>query len=84
MHLVDGDPARKVAEFDAWHTALRGLEPGDVIAQHVSWTLPKTPRPKPTTCWWASIRRRTGSGWTTAQDGATRDYAVAGTVEVTP
>ncbi|MBW7884632.1 MAG: glycosyltransferase family 39 protein [Caldilineaceae bacterium] len=35
VHVVDGDPAAKVAEYDSWNVALRGLEPGDIIAQQV-------------------------------------------------
>jgi 4-amino-4-deoxy-L-arabinose transferase-like glycosyltransferase len=30
-----GDPGQKVAQFDGWPTALRGLEPSDVIGQVV-------------------------------------------------
>jgi len=36
VHLVDGDPTKMVAQYDGWETALRGLEPGDVIAQHAN------------------------------------------------
>jgi hypothetical protein len=37
VHLTSpGNPDQKVAQFDGWPTALRGLEPGDVIAQAVS------------------------------------------------
>jgi 4-amino-4-deoxy-L-arabinose transferase-like glycosyltransferase len=32
---VPGNPGQKVAQFDGWPTALRGLEPGDVIGQVV-------------------------------------------------
>lgn len=35
IHLVAGDPANKVAQFDGWDAALAGLEPGDIMAQHV-------------------------------------------------
>jgi hypothetical protein len=41
VHLtMAGDPAAKVAQFDGWPTAWRGLEPGDVIAQPVQLDLP--------------------------------------------
>ena len=33
VHVVDGDPARQVAQADGWEVALTGLEPGDVIVQ---------------------------------------------------
>jgi 4-amino-4-deoxy-L-arabinose transferase-like glycosyltransferase len=34
VHLtVPTDPGQKIAQFDGWPTAVRGLEPGDVIAQ---------------------------------------------------
>ncbi len=33
VHVVDGDPAKQVAQADGWDVALAGLEPGDVIAQ---------------------------------------------------
>jgi hypothetical protein len=33
VHVVDGDPAKQVAQADGWEVALAGLEPGDVIAQ---------------------------------------------------
>jgi hypothetical protein len=35
VHVVDGDPANQVAQADGWEVALRGLEPGDVIAQRM-------------------------------------------------
>jgi hypothetical protein len=38
--LSTATPARKVAEADGWPTALRGLEPGDVIAQRVTLQIP--------------------------------------------
>ena len=33
VHVVDGDPAKQVAQADGWDVALAGLEPGDVIVQ---------------------------------------------------
>ncbi len=33
VHVVDGDPARQVAQADGWEVALAGLEAGDVVAQ---------------------------------------------------
>lgn len=33
IHVVDGDPAKRIAQYDGWETALRGLELGDVIVQ---------------------------------------------------
>jgi hypothetical protein len=39
VHLVDGDPARQVAQADGWDVALTGLEPGDIIAQRFTLDL---------------------------------------------
>jgi hypothetical protein len=40
VHLTAaGDPQAKIAQFDGWPTALRGLEPGDVIAQPVELSI---------------------------------------------
>jgi hypothetical protein len=36
VHVVDGDPANRVAQADGWEIALTGLEPGDVIAQQLT------------------------------------------------
>jgi hypothetical protein len=37
VHLTSpGNPEQKIAQYDGWPTALRGLEPGDVIAQPLS------------------------------------------------
>ena len=33
VHVVDGDPAKQVAQADGWDAALTGLEPGDIMAQ---------------------------------------------------
>lgn len=44
VHLVDGDPANKLAQVDGWQAALRGLEPGDVIVQRMVLEIaPETP-----------------------------------------
>jgi 4-amino-4-deoxy-L-arabinose transferase-like glycosyltransferase len=40
VHLVQADPGHKFAEYDSWETALRGLEPGDLLIQHVPLSLP--------------------------------------------
>ena len=40
VHLVQADPGHKFAEYDSWETALRGLEPGDLLVQHVPLSLP--------------------------------------------
>lgn len=40
VHLTaPDDPGQKIAQFDGWPTAVRGLEPGDVIAQPVTLDL---------------------------------------------
>lgn len=36
VHLTGTDPAQIVAQFDGWRTALRGLEPGDIIAHRLT------------------------------------------------
>ena len=35
VQVVDGDPANTVAQADGWDVALRGLEAGDIIEQHL-------------------------------------------------
>ena len=40
VHLSGADPAHIVAQFDGWDAALTGLEPGDVIIQQISLSLP--------------------------------------------
>jgi 4-amino-4-deoxy-L-arabinose transferase-like glycosyltransferase len=39
VHLTGEEVWQVVTQFDGWDTTLRGLEPGDVIAQHVSLPL---------------------------------------------
>ncbi len=36
VHVVAGDPTQSIAQYDGWETALRGLEPGDVIVQQAN------------------------------------------------
>lgn len=46
VHVTEpGDPEAKLAQFDGWPTALRGLEPGDVIAQPVELEIAPTAAP---------------------------------------
>lgn len=83
VHVVDGDPANKVAEFDSWNAALRGLEPGDVIVQHAILQISENAAPK---IYELLIGLYSPQNWqrlTTMHDGEQRDYAVAGPVEVT-
>lgn len=84
VHVVDGDPAAKVAEFDGWHTALRGLEPGDVIAQEVTLSFAENTAPKRYELLVGLYSPQNWRRLTTVQAGETRDYAVAGTIEVVP
>ncbi len=84
VHLVDGDPARKIAETDGWPTALRGLEPGDVIAQRVILEIPENTPPGRYDLLVGAYSPQDWRRLTTMQDGVTRDYAIAGVVEVTP
>lgn len=84
VHVVDGDPAAKVAEFDGWHTALRGLEPGDIIAQRVTLAFAEDVAPKKYDLLVGLYSPQSWQRLTTVQDGEPRDYAVAGTIEVAP
>ncbi|MCX6044607.1 MAG: glycosyltransferase family 39 protein [Chloroflexi bacterium] len=36
VHVIDGDPTKVVTQYDGWETALRGLEPGDVIVHQAT------------------------------------------------
>ena len=46
VHLtLPGDPQAKLAQFDGWSVALRGLETGDVIAQPVTLDIPADAAP---------------------------------------
>ena len=40
VHLSGEDPSQIVAQYDGWDAALTGLEPGDVIIQHVTLSVP--------------------------------------------
>lgn len=40
VHLLGPDAEQIVAQYDGWETALRGLEPGDIIVQQMSLDLP--------------------------------------------
>ena len=83
VHAVDGDPARKVAEFDSWDAALRGLEPGDVIVQHVEMDIAEGAAPKSYDLLVGVYSPQDWQRLVTAQGDATRDYAIIGAVEVT-
>jgi hypothetical protein len=84
VHLVDGDPASKVAEFDSWNVALRGLEPGDIIAQHAILQISESAAPKFYDLLVGLYSPQNGQRLTTAQAGVQRDFAMAGLIEVTP
>jgi hypothetical protein len=78
VHAVDGDPARKVAEFDSWDAALRGLEPGDVIVQHVEMDIAEGAAPKSYDLLVGVYSPQDWQRLVTAQGDATRDYAIIG------
>lgn len=40
VHVTAGSPSAIVAQYDGWRTAMRGLEPGDVIAHTLAIDLP--------------------------------------------
>jgi hypothetical protein len=40
VHLVVEEPSATVAQCDGWHTALRGLEPSDVVVHQLEIELP--------------------------------------------
>jgi 4-amino-4-deoxy-L-arabinose transferase-like glycosyltransferase len=84
VHIVDGDPANKVAEFDSWHVALRGLEPGDVIAQRVYLGFADEVAPQSYDLLVGLYSPQDGQRLTTLHSGAARDYAQAGVIEVAP
>lgn len=84
VHVVDGDPANKVAEFDSWNVALRGLEPGDIIAQHALLQIADNATPKIYDLLVGLYSPQNWQRLTTTQDENLRDYAVAGKVEVKP
>ncbi|HAJ37539.1 MAG TPA: hypothetical protein DCL15_17870 [Chloroflexi bacterium] len=84
VHLVDGDPTRKVAEADGWPTALRGLEPGDVIAHTVTLQIPDNTPPARYDLLVGAYSPQNWQRLQTTQSGELRDYASAGSVEVTP
>ena len=35
LHVTEDDPTKIVTQYDGWQTALRGLEPGDIIVQPI-------------------------------------------------
>ncbi len=84
VHVIDGDPANKVAEFDSWNVALRGLESGDVIAQHAFLQIADNATPKLYDLLVGLYSPQNWQRLTTTQDGNLRDYAVVGEVEVKP
>lgn len=45
VHVWDGGEQRIVAQYDGWGAALSGVEPGDIIVQHVSLSLPADAAP---------------------------------------
>lgn len=84
VHLVDGEPTRKVAEADGWPTALRGLEPGDVIAQRVTLQIPEQTQAGRYELLVGAYSPQNWRRLLTVQAGVQRDSASAGFVEVTP
>ena len=83
VHLVDGDPTHKVAEADGWPTALRGLEPGDVVAQRVLLQIPDHTPPARYQLLVGAYSPQNWQRLLTTQAGVQRDYAAVGVVEVT-
>lgn len=83
VHLVDGDPANKVAEFDSWNVALRGLEPGDIIAQHATLHLSESVAPAVYDLLVGVYSPQNWQRLNTTQQETLRDYAHAGVIEVT-
>ena len=45
MHLTGEQPHQILAQYDGWETAVRSLEPGDVIAHRVSIPIDETVPP---------------------------------------
>jgi len=84
VHVVDGDPTVKVAEFDGWPIALRGLEPGDIIAQEVTLHFAEDVTPKTYDLLVGLYSPQNWQRLTPVQAGEPRDHAVAGAIEIVP
>lgn len=83
VHVVDGDPARQVAQADGWEVALRGLEPGDVIAQRLALNFAPDVAPKEYTLLAGLYSPQDWARLPVTQAGReASDHAVLGTVTV--
>lgn len=82
VHAVDGDPAAKVAEFDSWEVAMRGLEAGDVIAQPVTLNFGGDVAPKAYDLLVGAYSPQDWARLTTDTGAGTADFARVGQVEV--
>jgi hypothetical protein len=84
IHLVDGDPANKIAQFDGWETALRGLEPGDVIAQSVALDIPAETQPGDYDLLVGLYSPQDWARLPVATSASVADFAQAGVLSVQP
>jgi hypothetical protein len=83
VHVVDGDPANQVAQADGWEVALRGLEPGDVIAQRLTLNFAPDAAPKEYTLLAGLYSPQDWARLPVTQAGhEPADHVVLGTVQV--
>lgn len=83
VHVVDGDPASQVAQADGWEVALRGLEPGDVIAQRMVLNFGEDVAPKQYTLLAGLYSPQDWSRLPVTQPGREpSDHVVLGTLQV--
>jgi hypothetical protein len=83
VHVVDGDPANRVAQADGWEVALHGLEGGDIIAQRMTIEFGEEVARKP---YDLIAGLYSPQDWArrpaTAADGSQGDYVRFGSVDV--
>jgi hypothetical protein len=84
VHLVDGDPTRKIAEFDSWNVALRGLAAGDIVEQRLLLPIGETVAPNRYDLLVGLYSPQNWQRLTVTQAGEMRDHAVAGKITVQP
>ena len=84
VHRVDGDPTRKIAEFDSWNVALRGLAAGDIVEQRLLLPIGETVAPNRYDLLVGLYSPQNWQRLTVTQAGEMRDHAVAGKITVQP
>jgi hypothetical protein len=84
VHLVDGDPTHKIAEFDSWNVALRGLEAGDIVEQRLQLPIGETVLPGTYDLLVGLYSPQNWQRLAVSEAGEMRDHAVAGKITVQP